>query len=360
MALTALLLRTVLIICCLNISTHSFALQARPQSSVLEIVRFNENHRVDQDVNAFYSQNYRKPATPRSRYKPGAAKPGDAQYTLRSDVMVATVRLCLDPNNGWIFLRSLCVSRSHRRQGLALNLLRSALDDYAQQHNAETRVYCFCDPSLSPLYIKAGFRESQENLPKSIVQRYLKLRDRMKEPELRCFQWTPLEILLLQHTKETTRQTGTAPLLLRNRHLNVQNQTWSGRADNEAIQSVLHQHQDNLVLLWTGGESNLPTLSSENTRFLLLDGTWQEARSMFRKIPQLQQLPRLSLQASAPSAYTLRQDFGWKDRFSENACDTLLCTAEVVAELLHQSGNEEGASLLRGRLQDLQNGMSVD
>jgi DTW domain-containing protein YfiP len=352
--LTALPLRIILIICCLNIAAHSFALQARPQTSVLEIVRFNENHRVDQDINAFYSQNYRRP---------GAAKPGDAQYTLRSDVIVATVRLCPDPNNGWIFLRSLCVGRAHRRQGLALNLLRLALNDYTQQHDAKTGVYCFCDPSLSPLYIKAGFRESQENLPKSIVQRYLKLRTRTQEPELRCFQWSPhesLDILLIQHTKETTRKTGTAPLLLGTRHLNVQNQTWSGRADNEAIQSVLHQHQDNLILLWTGGESNLSAVPSENTRFLLLDGTWQEARSMFRKIPQLQQLPRLSLQASAPSVYTLRKDFGWKDRFSENACDTLLCTVEVAAELLQQSGNEEGASLLRGRLRDLQNGISID
>jgi DTW domain-containing protein YfiP/N-acetylglutamate synthase-like GNAT family acetyltransferase len=347
--LTASPLRIVLIICYLIITAHSFALETRPQTSVLEIVRFNENNRVDQDVNAFYSQNYRKP---------GAAKPGDSQYTLRSDVIVATVRLCPDLDNGWIFLRSLCVDRAHRRRGLALNLLRLALDDCAQHRDAKTRVYCFCDTSLSPLYIKAGFRESQENLPKSIVQRYLKLRTRTREPELRCFQWTPLEsldILLIQHTKETTRKTGTAPLLLGTRHLNVNNQTWSGRADNDAIQSVLHEHQENLVLLWTGGESNVSAVSSENTRFLLLDGTWQEARSMFRKIPQLQQLPRLSLQASAPSVYTLRKDFGWKDRFSENACDTLLCTAEVVAELLHQSGNEEGATLLRGRLQDLQN-----
>jgi DTW domain-containing protein YfiP len=124
---------------------------------------------------------------------------------------------------------------------------------------------------------------------------------------------------------------------------------------------MLHQHQDNLVILWTGGESNVTAVSSsENTRFILLDGTWQEARSMFRKIPQLQQLPRLSLQASAPSVYTLRKDFGWKDRFSEHASDTLLCTSEVAAELLQQSGNDEGASLLRRRLQDLQNGIPVD
>jgi predicted N-acetyltransferase YhbS len=131
--LNALPLITVLIIYCLTIVTHSYALQAPPQTSVLEIIHFNENHRVDQDVNAFYSKHYRKP---------GAAKPGDAQYTLRSDVIVATVRLCPDSDkNGWIFLRSLCVDRAHRRQGLALNLLRLALDDYAQQHDAKTRVY---------------------------------------------------------------------------------------------------------------------------------------------------------------------------------------------------------------------------
>jgi DTW domain-containing protein YfiP len=132
---------------------------------------------------------------------------------------------------------------------------------------------------------------------------------------------------------------------------------WSGRADNDAIQLVLNEYQDaNVVLLWTGGEANLPTVPSGTltTHFLLLDGTWQEAQRMFRKIPQLRDLQRLSLQASAPSVYFLRQNFGWRERFSHNEDQTLLCTAEVGAELLQRLGNEPGATQVRNRLIDFQ------
>ena len=350
--MNGLLLNTLLnvILFCHIAATYSFALQPTSNAYALDVVRFNETCRVDQDVNAFYKEM-------KSR-KPPLAKFGDVQYTLRGDFIAATIRLNTDPDSGWVFLRSLCVNSACRRQGLAFYLLGLVVEDFTQTHNnSKTGVYCFLEPSLSPLYLKAGLWESSQTLPKSIFHRWMKLKARARAQDLACFQWHALNIILLQHSKECRRKTGTAHLLLGTRHLRVRTTVWSGRADNDAVQIILNECQDDkIVLLWTGSETSLPPASqgSGATHFLLLDGTWQEAQSMFRKIPQLQGLQRLSLRPSAPSTYTLRQNFGWKERFSENCDGTLLCTAEVGAELLHHCGNEFGATHLRNRLADFQ------
>jgi DTW domain-containing protein len=55
--------------------------------------------------------------------------------------------------------------------------------------------------------------------------------------------------------------------------------------------------------------------------FVLLDGTWQEARKMFRKSPYLDHLPVLSLHPDHASRYQLR-----RSSKAEH-----LCTAEVAA-----------------------------
>ena len=351
-AMNGFLLITLLnvILFCQITATYSFALQPSSKAYTLDVVRFNEACRVDHDVISFYKQMKNR--------KPPLAKSGDVQYTLRGDFIAATVRLNADLDSGWVFLRSLCVSSACRRQGLALYLLGSVLEDFTQTHNnSTTGVYCFVEPSLSPLYVKAGFWESSQTLPTSIFHRWMKLKARANAHDLACFQWHPLNIILLQHSKECRRKTGTAHLLSGTRHLRVRTTLWSGRSDNDAVQMVLNECQnDKIVLLWTGSETSLPPASQESgaTHFLLLDGTWQEAQSMFRKIPQLQGLQRLSLRPSAPSMYTLRQNFGWKERFSDNYDGTLLCTAEFGAELLHHCGNEFGATHLRNRLVDFQ------
>jgi DTW domain-containing protein YfiP len=57
--------------------------------------------------------------------------------------------------------------------------------------------------------------------------------------------------------------------------------------------------------------------------FIMLDGTWTEARKMFRKSPYLDALPVISVDLSRISAYRLR-----------SACRGQYCTAEVAIALL--------------------------
>ena len=70
--------------------------------------------------------------------------------------------------------------------------------------------------------------------------------------------------------------------------------------------------------------------------FIMLDGTWTEARKMFRKSPWLDALPVMSLDVSTPSRYTLREAHGAGQH----------CTAEVAAALLAQAGDRLAAEAL--------------
>lgn len=79
-----------------------------------------------------------------------------------------------------------------------------------------------------------------------------------------------------------------------------------------------------------------PPLSGKPPLFIMLDGTWTEARKMFRKSPWLDALPVMSLTVTAPSRYTLREAHGLGQH----------CTAEVAAALLEQAGDIQAARAL--------------
>ncbi|GLR10368.1 DTW domain-containing protein [Mixta theicola] len=81
---------------------------------------------------------------------------------------------------------------------------------------------------------------------------------------------------------------------------------------------------------------NHPPLSGKPPLFIMLDGTWTEARKMFRKSPWLDALPVMSLRLTTPSGYTLREAHGAGQH----------CTAEVAAELLRQAGDDAAAQAL--------------
>ncbi|MFN4152497.1 MAG: DTW domain-containing protein, partial [Candidatus Sericytochromatia bacterium] len=76
--------------------------------------------------------------------------------------------------------------------------------------------------------------------------------------------------------------------------------------------------------------------SNKPTAFILIDGTWNQARKIFRKSTYLDKLPMLSLNIDKKSQYLLR-------RASQ---DTHLCTAEVGIELLRLNEEFEACDLL--------------
>jgi DTW domain-containing protein YfiP len=70
--------------------------------------------------------------------------------------------------------------------------------------------------------------------------------------------------------------------------------------------------------------------------FVLLDGTWSEARKMFRKSPYLDALPVLGLHPEQASSYRLRRSVHGHH----------LCTAEVAAACLALAGEGAAAQAL--------------
>ena len=76
--------------------------------------------------------------------------------------------------------------------------------------------------------------------------------------------------------------------------------------------------------------------SGKKPLFIMLDGTWREARKMFRKSEYLKDIPVLGIQPQANSAYTLR----------EAAHAYQLCTAEVGVEVLKLAGEINAADTL--------------
>ncbi len=70
--------------------------------------------------------------------------------------------------------------------------------------------------------------------------------------------------------------------------------------------------------------------------FVLLDGTWSEARKMFNKSRYLDGFPVLSLRPDQASNYRLRR----------SECANHLCTAEVAALCLQMAGDDGAADAL--------------
>jgi DTW domain-containing protein len=79
-----------------------------------------------------------------------------------------------------------------------------------------------------------------------------------------------------------------------------------------------------------------PVSGGKRPLFVLLDGTWSEARKMFNKSRYLDGFPVLSLRPDQASNYRLRR----------SACADHLCTAEVAALCLQMAGDAGAAEAL--------------
>lgn len=79
-----------------------------------------------------------------------------------------------------------------------------------------------------------------------------------------------------------------------------------------------------------------PDLQGRRPLFILLDGSWREAKKMFRNSPYLDAFPVWSVTPSGPSRYQVRKA----------AKEVQLATAEVAAMVLAELGETTNAALL--------------
>lgn len=119
---------------------------------------------------------------------------------------------------------------------------------------------------------------------------------------------------------------------------------WSRTAPPEALLKLVtsDDYQPMVVFpaSYAQGSRNVfgtPPAHGKPPLFIMLDGTWTEARKMFRKSPYLDNLPVISVDLTRTSAYRLR--------VAQSADQ--YCTAEVAAALLELAGDHQASSGLQ-------------
>jgi DTW domain-containing protein len=93
-----------------------------------------------------------------------------------------------------------------------------------------------------------------------------------------------------------------------------------------------------VALIYPGAADETDVDLTGIKQFIIIDGTWQEARKIHQRSPYLQKVRRICLKPDGKSRYNLRKN-------QKKSC---LCTAECVIEILRSTGNIAEAE----RLQD--------
>lgn len=90
-------------------------------------------------------------------------------------------------------------------------------------------------------------------------------------------------------------------------------------------------------------DNELTVAPGKRPLFIMLDGSWREAKKMFRRSPYLQNLPVVSFTPKAPDN-TEELSSRYQIRLAAN--NTELATAEVAAQILSLAGEQVNADLL--------------
>ncbi|SEK30717.1 conserved hypothetical protein [Colwellia chukchiensis] len=90
-------------------------------------------------------------------------------------------------------------------------------------------------------------------------------------------------------------------------------------------------------------DNKVTLVDGKRPLFIMLDGSWREAKKMFRRSPYLQHLPVVSF---TPQAIDNGADINSRYHIRMAANNTELATAEVAAQVLALAGEQTNAGLL--------------
>ncbi|OAJ94342.1 tRNA-uridine aminocarboxypropyltransferase [Vibrio bivalvicida] len=153
---------------------------------------------------------------------------------------------------------------------------------------------------------------------------------------------TRFHLALLTHENEATRETNTGQWLdksLSSTSVHI----WQRTQPCDKLLAMLQSEKYQAYLLFPGDKSVAVTQAvaqakqnSKTPLFIVLDGTWQEAKKMLRKSHWLKVLPLIRINPTKNSSYQLRR----------NQEQGHLCTIEVGCEILKEVGQTEQANQL--------------
>lgn len=153
---------------------------------------------------------------------------------------------------------------------------------------------------------------------------------------------TNARIWILSTEKEFYRPSNTARLLELVNPNSTEIFLWERKKIPEKLVAYLNNDLYEPFLLFPieSFETELRKVEYKSTgkipAFIIIDGTWKEARKIFRKSPYLDALPLLSLEPDFKSNYDLRR----------GVVDGNLCTIEVAMEVLKINREIESSQVI--------------
>lgn len=145
-----------------------------------------------------------------------------------------------------------------------------------------------------------------------------------------------MNITLLTHFKEFDKRSNTGRLVVDVLGGIAEQIQWDRMNPPERL--VQEIESGCVALVYPGAAGEHDDDLTGITRFVIIDGTWHEARKIHQRSPYLQKIRRIGLKTGEKSVYNLRK----------NQKESGLCTAECVIEILRLVGDTEAA----GRLQE--------
>ena len=154
----------------------------------------------------------------------------------------------------------------------------------------------------------------------------------------------PTHIALLMHENELSRETNTGQWLLKSVR-SSSSHVWQRKTPCPELLALLESELYQPFLLFPSEESQPVEAayrdaqnSNKTPLFIILDGTWQEAKKMLRKSDWLSGIPHAHISPTEASRYQLRR----------NQQAGHLCTLEVGCEVLIAIGEQQKAQQLLG------------
>ena len=146
-----------------------------------------------------------------------------------------------------------------------------------------------------------------------------------------------LKFTLLTHFKEFEKRSNTGRLVLDVLGSAAEQVRWDRMNPSDELLKEIEA--GGVALVYPGAVDETDEDLSDISRFILIDGTWHEARKIHQRSPYLQKVRRVNLTPTGKSRYNLRKN-------QKEAC---LCTAECVIEVLRSTGNAAAADQLEER-----------
>jgi len=145
------------------------------------------------------------------------------------------------------------------------------------------------------------------------------------------------KIYLLTHFKEIPKKSNTGRLVLDLLGEAAEQICWNRmNPPNNIVEEI---EKGGVVLVYPGAEGEETDDLTGISQFIIIDGTWHEARRIHQRSPYLLKARRINLKPSEESRYNLRK----------NQKKSGLCTAECVIQILRAKGHYDTAELLEER-----------